>query len=341
VKTWTHLTVTYDASARTLSLWVGDVLQSTVTAVVGWNSTGVLSVGRGSAGAYWFGDLDDLKVFQGVLPAKALTTTAPTGSSVSGDARAEIISVDGDGGVRAFLNVNGGYPNAAQNIGSGWTSDRTWFADIDGDGRTEIIGLAADGTIRAFANVNGMNGFPFGSLATIGKASSTDPSRLRFADIDGDGRADRISIDPDGRVRAYRNLYGMNAYGQSTAFSTTPVIIKATALAPNKIRFADLDGDHKAELVSINDDGVVWAYRNLSGFGYGTFDSYQEIGSGWTPDRTWFADIDGDGRAEIITVRPDGAVVSYPNLAGLNGFPFGYGTQIGAGWFEPTRVFFS
>jgi concanavalin A-like lectin/glucanase superfamily protein/VCBS repeat protein len=341
VNTWTHLVVTYDASAQTLSLWVDDSLQNTVTGVVGWNHDGLLTVGRSSAGAFWLGDIDELNVFQTVLTPKPVTTSAPTGASVSGDAFAEIINVRGDGVVSAYRNTQGGYPEGAVDIGSGWTPERTWFADLNADGRTEIIGLDADGTIRAFPNINGMNGFPFGSAMVVGKASSPDPSRLRFADLDGDGRADRVSLDADGRVRVYRNLFGLNSSGQSSAFSATPVIVTVTTAAPNKVRLADVDGDHKAEFITINDDGTVWGYRNLSGLEYGTFDGYQEIGSGWTPERTWFADITGDGRAEIVTVRTDGTVWSFPNINALNGFPFGYGVLIGSGWNEPARVFFS
>ncbi len=341
VNTWTHLAVAYDASTRTLSLWVNDVLQSTVTGVVGWNHDGLLTVGSGSGGAYWLGDIDELTVFQGLLTAKPLSTSAPLGSSMSGDAKAEIISVDADGVVRAFLNTDGAYASGSQDIGSGWTAARTWFADLNADGRTEIIGMDADGTIRAFPNINGMNGFPFGAGVVVGKATSTDASRLRFADFDGDGRADRVSLDSDGRVRVYRNLYGINGSGQSSAFSAAPVIAKVTSLAPDKIRFADIDGDHRAEFITVNSDGIVWAYRNLSGLDYGMYDGYQEIGMGWTSDRTWFADIDGNGRAEIVTVHPDETVWSFPNVNGLNGFPFGDGVQIGSGWAEPARIFFS
>lgn len=71
VNKWTHLVATYDASARTLKLSVGyqdspDSLKSTVRCVVGWNSTGVLSIGRGSAGEFFNGNIDELKMLQGV-----------------------------------------------------------------------------------------------------------------------------------------------------------------------------------------------------------------------------------------------------------------------------------
>ncbi|HEX7303893.1 LamG domain-containing protein [Lentzea sp.] len=61
---WTHLVATYNASARTLTLTVGyqdspDVVTSVVSSVVGWNSDGVLSVGRS-----FHGGVDELKVLQ-------------------------------------------------------------------------------------------------------------------------------------------------------------------------------------------------------------------------------------------------------------------------------------
>ena len=91
----------------------------------------------------------------------------------------------------------------------------------------------------------------------------------------------------------------------------------------------------------MNADKTVSAFRNLSGLGYGSYDISQEIGSGWTPDRTWFADVNGDGKAEIIAVRTDGTVWSWTNTNGLNGFPYTQLKQVGSGWFEPARVFFS
>jgi hypothetical protein len=345
VNKWTHLVAVYDASARTLKLTVGyqdspDTLKSTVTGVAGWNSTGVLSVGRSSAGEFFSGNIDELKVLQGVLAPAPLPATPRTGSSISGDARSEIIMVEPTGVVRAYLNVNSDYPNSSQDIASGWTPDRTWFADIDGDGKSEIIGVDTDGTIKAYRNVNGMNGSPFAGATVIGSAPG-ETKRIKFADIDGDGRADRISLDADGRVRVYRNLFGLNDRGQSTAFSTTPVIVKVTTAAPEAIRFADIDGDGRAEFITVNTDMSVSAYRNLSGLGYGSYDTSQEIGSGWTPDRTFFADITGDGKAEIVMVRSDSVVLSWTNYNGLSSFPYAEARQIGFGWTDPTRVFFS
>jgi FG-GAP-like repeat len=139
----------------------------------------------------------------------------------------------------------------------------------------------------------------------------------------------------------YRNLFGMNERGQSTAFAATPVIVKVTTASPDRIRFADIDGDGKAEFITVNADQTVSAFRNLGGLGHGSYDISQEIGTGWTPDRTWFADITGDGKAEIIKVNLDGTMWSWTNYNGLSGWPYGGSVQVGYGWHEPAQVFFS
>ena len=86
---------------------------------------------------------------------------------------------------------------------------------------------------------------------------------------------------------------------------------------------------------------TVSAYRNLSGLGYGSYDTSQEIGSGWLPTNTWFADLTGDGKAEIVKVHTDGTVWSWRNYNGLTSFPYNEAVQVGSGWYEPFRVFFS
>ncbi|WNV89365.1 LamG domain-containing protein [Umezawaea sp. Da 62-37] len=65
---WTHLTAVHDATAETLVLHVDGAPQPAATGVRGWNSDGVLSVGRGGSGPNWLGDVDDLRIFQAAVP---------------------------------------------------------------------------------------------------------------------------------------------------------------------------------------------------------------------------------------------------------------------------------
>ncbi|HET6707403.1 trypsin-like serine protease, partial [Amycolatopsis sp.] len=90
---------------------------------------------------------------------------------------------------------------------------------------------------------------------------TADPARLKFADLDGDGRAERILVHPDGTVHARRNTGG---FGPSP-WGFEDVVI-ATGFAPDRTLFADLDGDRRAEILSVFANGEVHAWHNSAGF---------------------------------------------------------------------------
>ncbi len=68
---WTHLVGVYDAVAKTLNLYVNGTLAQTVPYTTPWNATGGLQLGAGSyggvPGAFFSGDLDDVRVFSRVV----------------------------------------------------------------------------------------------------------------------------------------------------------------------------------------------------------------------------------------------------------------------------------
>ncbi|WP_051366360.1 DUF4082 domain-containing protein [Hamadaea tsunoensis] len=71
---WTHLTGVYDASAKTVQLYVNGAAQgSPVAYTAAWSATGSLLAGadrRNAATAdFWNGDLDDVEVYARTLPA--------------------------------------------------------------------------------------------------------------------------------------------------------------------------------------------------------------------------------------------------------------------------------
>ncbi|MGQ0841007.1 LamG-like jellyroll fold domain-containing protein [Actinokineospora sp.] len=82
--TWVHLAAMYDGAAGTISLSVNGVRQSTFSGtpdgsgVTGWHSTGNLLIGRGTwNGGYsdpWRGDIDDVRIYTGVLSAADVQT---------------------------------------------------------------------------------------------------------------------------------------------------------------------------------------------------------------------------------------------------------------------------
>ena len=90
------------------------------------------------------------------------------------------------------------------------------------------------GTLEAYRNVSGFANMPWapGSVAVGTGFAGAD--RVRFADLDGDGKADLLYINPTaGRVR--RDAVGGAGVLLATGFSD-----------PTRTRFADLNGDGRA-----------------------------------------------------------------------------------------------
>jgi hypothetical protein len=210
---------------------------------------------------------------------------------INGDTYDEMISIDVNGDVRAFGNVNGTYPSSVV-IGTGWSQpDRTFFADINGDGRDEIIHNRSDGVMMAWRNVNGLspNAFSAGSQE-IG-VGWFDPVGTYFADINGDSRDEIVSLRANGEVWAWRNVNGLNPNTYPSGPQTIGVGWPANE--PWRMKFADLNNDQRAEIIAIDLNGDVRAYRNVNGLNPNTYPSgSQLVGVGWFAAwRVFFAEV--------------------------------------------------
>jgi hypothetical protein len=154
-------------------------------------------------------------VFNGSLAELARLARGFTGSSLSGDSQAELVNARADGVLHAWRNSNGlsGWPwGSEHDVGYGFTDpQRVRFAALDRDGYVELIHIRADGVLHVWRNSNGLNGWPWGSEHDIGYGF-TDPQRVRFADVDGDGRAELIHIRADGVLHVWRNSNGLNGW---------------------------------------------------------------------------------------------------------------------------------
>jgi hypothetical protein len=80
VGVWTHLVGVYDATAGQIRLYVNGTLTATASATVTWNATSPLVIGRDwwdtAAMSWWPGDIDDVRLYQGVLADADIQTLA-------------------------------------------------------------------------------------------------------------------------------------------------------------------------------------------------------------------------------------------------------------------------
>ncbi|MGA5823350.1 FG-GAP-like repeat-containing protein [Kitasatospora sp. NPDC094028] len=232
----------------------------------------------------------------------------------------DYITIGSTGAVTVWPNNggdgHGGWGQPVQ-VATGITADpdRVRFADFDGDGLPDYIAINPDGSVHVYLNRGGDTGGGWQDLGIVASGLTTDLSRVRFADMDGDGRADYNAINPDGSVTTYLNRGGDTGGGWQNLGKT------ATGLTTDqsRVRLADLDGDGKADYVAINPNGSVTAYRNNDIY-HGQWDPMGQIATGITTNQNAvaFGDFTGDNRADYITTDPYGKVNVYRYDGGSN-----------------------
>jgi lysophospholipase L1-like esterase len=231
-----------------------------------------------------------------------------------GDGRADYLTVGSTGAVSVYLNRggdgHGGWSVLGQ-VATGRTTDasRVRFADFDGDGKVDYLLLGTDGAVSVWLNRggDGHGGWlPMGQVAT---GQTTDASRVRFADFDGDGKTDYALLGTDGAVSVWLNRGGDGHGG----WSVLGQVATGQTTDASRVRFGDLDGDGRADYSVIEPDGTVQAFLNRGGDGYGGWIPYGQVAGGLTTDagQVSFADFTGDGSADYVLGDPatNGATV--------------------------------
>ncbi|MEU3838689.1 FG-GAP-like repeat-containing protein [Streptomyces sp. NPDC028635] len=195
-----------------------------------------------------------------------------------------VVRGNGDGtfGAATQFALNGG--SGPQGIAA---------ADLDGDGHLDLVtSNSSTGTLSVLPG-DGHGGFGTASSVPAGVAL---PSKLKLADVNEDGKLDAVVVAPGspGRVAV---LLGNGAGG----FGTASVLSAGANLTSASV--SDLNGDGHADLVAssaLSAEVVV-----LEGDGTGGFGSPLAFGlnGGSNPQATAVADLDGDGRPDVVTAN--------------------------------------
>jgi hypothetical protein len=179
-------------------------------------------------------------------------------------------------------------------------------ADLDHDGRAAIVAVVPSGAVTVAGEGGTRPGWPrrFARLpqpAIPGGAPA-------IADIDGDGHDEIAVCVSTGGTPRQPVMFVLRADG--TDLDGWPVQVPASdpyvACAPGATLAVDLDGDGAAEIVQVLGTNEVWAFDRTGG-----------VLPGWPfragPDAAGrrrtinadpvAADVDGDGRPEIIVVE--------------------------------------
>ncbi len=176
-------------------------------------------------------------------------------------------------------------------------------ADLDGDGRLDLATTHAGP--RGFAQVlwgNGDGTFAPGARLVLGDS----PESLVTADVDRDGRLDLVAAN-EGSWPVYAQS-GVMVLRNAGARAFAPDGPYAVGGWPDALAVGDLDGDGFPEIVTANarrrhetvarDEDSITVLRND---GAGRFVGRQELAVGAMPRAVAIADVDGDGRRDVVT----------------------------------------
>ncbi len=204
----------------------------------------------------------------------------------------------------------------------GWTSNNSFprrLADVNGDGKADIVGFANDGVYVALSQGN-----TFAPLSkwiaqycpTIGGWANDDSFPRMLGDVNGDGKADIVGF---GDTAVFVSLSTGAGFSDPVPWANL-FSVKAGGWTNNNQNprlVADVNGDGKADIVGFAYDG---AYVSLSsGTSFGAQSKWaSSYGPGpaagtWENNDTyprWAADVNGDGKADIIGFGVAGVYVS-------------------------------
>ncbi len=155
-------------------------------------------------------------------------------------------------------------------------------------------------------------------------ASGNGPNNVVIADLDGDGKPDLVvSDDYNNTISIYRNI---STNGSLTAASFAPRVDLVTppgSYSPFGLVVADVDGDGKLDIiVSDYDESIVSVYRNTctpGNLSTNTFATRVDFATGAQPQGIAVADLDGDGRPDLVVANSGDGSVSILRNTGVPG----------------------
>jgi hypothetical protein len=181
----------------------------------------------------------------------------------------------------------------------------TLLGDVDNDGRADLVAVYDETATQALpGSVHVALGQPDGTFLPDGMWNSSFcyGEICRLGDLDGDGKKDLVSFDPDSGTVRVAWSYG----GQFTQRSGYPGIVSTSlAYGRDDLLIGDLDGDCTDDILAIIEDWDSRTYSATFWIRPAIIQDGQVVGGGMqftveNKHQVRLADVDGDARADLV-----------------------------------------
>jgi len=180
--------------------------------------------------------------------------------------------------------------------------------DVNGDGRLDLVSANAGGSTLTIRTNNGAGVFVLASSPSVGSS----PSEVTAADVNGDGRADLISAN-----------YGSASLSVLTNNGNGGFVLSASpgvGSNPQWAAAADVNGDGRLDLIAANSGTSVNTLSVLTNNGSGGFATAGTYLVGGSPYCVVAADLNGDGKPDLMSVSQASGLLTLLTNSGSGGF---------------------
>jgi hypothetical protein len=167
------------------------------------------------------------------------------------------------------------------------------LADVDGDGKADIVAIPKRRRVSGI-QVAKSTGTSFADPVLWHPSLCAPGNLCALGDVDGDGSADVVALDPAGNLQVARSTGG--------AFVITPSYSRMLS-GVEALEIADMNGDRRADVVGFSPDGSSQTLL-AAGNGFVAADGYVPARACRAGERCLLADVTGDGSSELIAYQP-------------------------------------
>ena len=179
--------------------------------------------------------------------------------------------------------------------------------DVDGDAKPDMIAVSDAGDFLAiFKNTTTADSISFAAKAIFG--TGIDPTTVTAADLDNDGKPDfAVTNSTAGTLSVFKNISSSNA----VLCKPKQDFNSGSGGAPQAILLEDFDNDGRRDMAAINyNHSNLVLFANTSTVGTISFADKTSKPTGTGPIYLTAADLDGDGKLEIMVANSTSKSIS-------------------------------